>query len=407
MKNVLKWLYYRIINIKIKTYHLIGNMVMHGCFNGRCGFKKYNIVPLNSMIPNKRVLLENDYKEFNKIVSQPMDINNIEVFMTVFDYSRDYLYEVDDAMIVPGTDTIIKKDCIYSDRFTFDKDAETVLDTKMLVSFDTNHVVLKSKNTVELKGGYFNLCFNGGGNIWHLTFDMLSKFRIINNMERIDQVSILMDECLERNSFAQEYISCFNKYNYPIKYLDKDIIYSVEKVYLLPSAYVFNRAESQHNDIFFINRNFVRYARELMFEKLISSNLNRIYIKRGDKRLNNEDELIELAKKYGFKIIQPEKYSFYEELGLFKSANLVMGTIGAAFTNLIYTQSLCKTICIAPYERIGLVNAYSTITNEIGGQLFFSKADTISNSGSGTPGLRFNANIKEIERILIQMVDEL
>lgn len=67
----------------------------------------------------------------------------------------------------------------------------------------------------------------------------------------------------------------------------------------------------------------------------------RIFISRGNvgnKRLVNEDELAEVAKKWGFTIVSPEKYSFAEQITLFKHANVVVGAFGAALTNILFSK---------------------------------------------------------------------
>lgn len=338
-------------------------------------------------------------KHLYEMVLNPRTISNTEESIGIIEYFPDYIVKIDDVLLLPGTDSIIKEKKILSDRFSYDNDAETVLEIEKLKAFNDNSVILCIDKVVKLKGEYINLCYSGGNNIWHMTFDMLSKFRLINMMDELDNIPLLMDEKLKDSLFAQQYISCFNKKKHDIIYLKSNKSYQVDAVYSVSLAYIFMRAKEQCNDLFFISNKFIDFTRKLMIGKLHKMEYKKLYIKRGDTRLLNEEDVCSFLKKRGFSIVQPEKFSFYDELSLFYSAECIIGSIGAAFTNLLYIKPKCNVICISPNERIGLVRSYATITRNIGASLYHCYAETISNTGSGTPGLKFNAHINELEDI--------
>lgn len=66
---------------------------------------------------------------------------------------------------------------------------------------------------------------------------------------------------------------------------------------------------------------------------------NRLYLSRqkADKRrVNNEDEVVCVLKKYGFNVINNEDYSFYEQISLFSNATHVFSIHGAGLTNMLF-----------------------------------------------------------------------
>ncbi len=52
----------------------------------------------------------------------------------------------------------------------------------------------------------------------------------------------------------------------------------------------------------------------------------------------NQDELLRIAKKSGFVVVQPEKLSFREQLQLYFDAEFVIGASGAAWTNTLFCR---------------------------------------------------------------------
>lgn len=82
----------------------------------------------------------------------------------------------------------------------------------------------------------------------------------------------------------------------------------------------------------------------------------RIYLSRVKDRwrhIVNENKLIEILKKYDFKIIHPVYLTLKEQAKLFNSAEIIVGPHGSAFANLIFTRN-CKVLeMFSPYELKG------------------------------------------------------
>ncbi|UJF32104.1 glycosyltransferase family 61 protein [Paenibacillus hexagrammi] len=67
----------------------------------------------------------------------------------------------------------------------------------------------------------------------------------------------------------------------------------------------------------------------------------RIYISRthaSRRRITNEDALIRLLQKYGFRCIYPEQLSQAEQAHIFHSAKVIVSPHGAALTNLVFAK---------------------------------------------------------------------
>ena len=76
-----------------------------------------------------------------------------------------------------------------------------------------------------------------------------------------------------------------------------------------------------------------------------------IYISRSNqktRRIVNEHEVISVLAAYGFETVNPEDLAHSQQVALFSEASVVIGTTGAAFTNLLFCKPGCRVIEIRP-----------------------------------------------------------
>ncbi len=77
----------------------------------------------------------------------------------------------------------------------------------------------------------------------------------------------------------------------------------------------------------------------------------KIYISRKNsknRKLINEDEIINILRNYGFQAIIAEKMQFYEQVKLFAEAKIIIGPHGAGLTNMIFSKTGTSIIEIHP-----------------------------------------------------------
>ena len=95
---------------------------------------------------------------------------------------------------------------------------------------------------------------------------------------------------------------------------------------------------------------------------------SKIYIDRRDsdyheqRTIVNEDEIINFLKKKDFTPIQLSKYSFIDQVKLFRDANHVVGLHGAGFSNIVFCKDNTNILEFRTkdtgklYENIGIQN---------------------------------------------------
>jgi len=76
----------------------------------------------------------------------------------------------------------------------------------------------------------------------------------------------------------------------------------------------------------------------------------RLFVLRGGyvRKLFEEEKLAELARTKGYVVLDANKASFEQQIAAFKNARVVIGAMGSALANLVYTLPGAKVIVLAP-----------------------------------------------------------
>lgn len=106
--------------------------------------------------------------------------------------------------------------------------------------------------------------------------------------------------------------------------------------------------------------------REFLNDSIIGlQKKQRIFISRKERRrVINEDELVAVLTKFGFKSIAPESLSVTEQVSLFAAAEVVIGTHGGALTNTVFCSPGTKVIEIFAPDYVN--PCYRKLSSQVG-----------------------------------------
>ncbi|HSF73760.1 MAG TPA: glycosyltransferase family 61 protein, partial [Microcoleus sp.] len=106
--------------------------------------------------------------------------------------------------------------------------------------------------------------------------------------------------------------------------------------------------------------------REFLNDSMIGlEEKQRIFISRKERRrVINEDELVAVLTKFGFKSIAPESLSVAEQISLFAAAEVVIGSHGAALTNTVFCSPGTKVIEIFAPDYVN--PCYRKLSSQVG-----------------------------------------
>ena len=168
-------------------------------------------------------------------------------------------------------------------------------------------------------------------NYYHWTVETLPKLRSIREYERAtnEAVSFLIPD--ELPAWMEE----------PLSYLGvnrSETISADASAYRASELVVPSFPRPTNRDC--------QWVRERVFESVTSKDLDvspgsNVYISRKDtqeRRVLNEDVVVNTLSKYGFESYCLADYSVAEQAVLFNEADLVIGAHGAGFSNLIYAE---------------------------------------------------------------------
>jgi capsular polysaccharide biosynthesis protein len=65
-----------------------------------------------------------------------------------------------------------------------------------------------------------------------------------------------------------------------------------------------------------------------------------------DRPLLNEDRVAEVLRERGFRVVDPGRMSLREQIAVFKGAQIVVGALGAALTNIAFCASGTPVIAL-------------------------------------------------------------
>lgn len=104
----------------------------------------------------------------------------------------------------------------------------------------------------------------------------------------------------------------------------------------------------------------------------------RLFLRRSGQRRNyNQDELIEIAGRYGFEAVSPEALPLEKQATMFSEASAVVGASGAAWVGMIFRESPLVGLSWLP-SAYSEFCGYSALARLLNHQLFFVEARTTS-----------------------------
>lgn len=111
---------------------------------------------------------------------------------------------------------------------------------------------------------------------------------------------------------------------------------------------------------------------ELTYEKKIYLSRSQII---SHRNLKNENEVENIVKQLGYKVIYPEKLSIIEQAKVFNNAEVILGATGAAFTNIIFCKQGTKIGVIQVTDIKDKEGGYAIMASLLGLKSYFYNAE--------------------------------
>lgn len=95
------------------------------------------------------------------------------------------------------------------------------------------------------------------------------------------------------------------------------------------------------------------------------------------RQLVNEAEIINVLARYGFEVVYPEKLSFIEQIALYHSADVIVGSASSAMTNTIFCNDRARVVALIHENRSFNFRGYTSMIESSGAQVLFIRGSTV------------------------------
>ncbi len=95
------------------------------------------------------------------------------------------------------------------------------------------------------------------------------------------------------------------------------------------------------------------------------------------RQLVNEAEIINALARYGFEVVYPEKLSFVEQIALYHSADVIVGSASSAMTNTIFCNDKARVVALIHENRSFNFRGYTSMIGSSGAQVLYIRGTTV------------------------------
>ncbi|MCU7828662.1 MAG: glycosyltransferase family 61 protein [Candidatus Thiodiazotropha sp. (ex Myrtea sp. 'scaly one' KF741663)] len=336
--------------------------------------------------------------------------------------------------IIDNINVLARTDFLFSDNYlihpnNFDPHIELcTLEQFGRIKYDYSYkyaYVLESIPCIEIPKAV-SLLGGGSGNYAHFITEVLPRLIIIDSHEEYSELPIIIDGWIGEP--IQNILRLFNVNNRKIIYLDVWKKAYVENLILvsLPSTspqefrvnYDNKSDVSISKDVYTFNKNALK-AVSFYSQKLFGnintpySGVKKVYLTRKAvfkesiqynlRHIINEDEVIEVFKRFDFEIIDITTLSFPEQFSLFKNIKFVAAPLGAAIANIIFSKGEINILGLAAYYDGANYSYFTNMAESMGHNIRYVLGSQDTKSHENPMHRNYNINTTYLESALNEL----
>lgn len=260
----------------------------------------------------------------------------------------------------------------------------------------------------KLSGSLLSLLSGGGANTnyFHWLYDVLPRLNIIKKFISLKKINYFLLPSLEKN-FQKETLRLIGLKK---KQLLSSVDYrhlSCDQIYVTDHPYIQKKSLEEQLDIPLW---ILKWLRKTFLSKINTKRKNKylkkIYIERGfnvkenafnSRILKNERLIKNFLKAEGFHFINPENYTFLNQVKLYHNAKVILGVHGSGFANIVFCKKNTKIIELQTKDTGDVIKNLSLRNNLIYFRL--KSKSTMSFNQNGIIDIDFNALNKIVKNL--------
>ncbi len=219
---------------------------------------------------------------------------------------------------------------------------------------NSKNAVVNVGNPVVFSDGFF-LAGNGSHNWYHWLIEILPKMFYYDS--EYSRNILVNQSCKEIPSMAETLQALVESYDVNIIYLDPLKTYRIKKLYFINEVnkLMYNELDfgKATQPLYYYRKESLEKLSEVLKNKYVTdskSSVEKIYLQRPNTHRipGNEKEIAELLGSNRFSFIDLSKCSIHQQVEIFASAKQIVGTSGAAFTNLLFCRPNTRIVIFMP-----------------------------------------------------------
>lgn len=295
------------------------------------------IKPLHCLFPDEVILNSTEYN------SKTQD--NIKVQVPELG-----LYIFKNALINSRSSAVCMNDSLYYEGIN----PNERFNEGFVKSHGSKNAIIKVGTPESIADGFF-LAGNGSHNWYHWLIEILPKMLYYDS--EYSRNILVNQSCKEIPSMAETLQALVENYDVNIIYLDPLKTYRIKKLYfinevnkLMYNEFDFGKATQP---LYYYRKESLEKLSEILKNKYLTgskSSVEKIYLQRPNTHRipGNETEIAALLGSYRFSFIDLSKCSVHQQVEIFACAKQIVGTSGAAFTNLLFCRPNTRIVIFMP-----------------------------------------------------------
>jgi hypothetical protein len=244
-------------------------------------------------------------------------------------------------------------------------------------------------------------CFDqfSTGGYYHWVTEICPRLWIANEYINSSIPLLVPQYFFEKWNFSDSFFKPFNREIITFK---EDEVVDVENLtFISQTGGPFNfQPLSIHSSTQYLKNYYLKTAINY------TENYQKIYISRnksGKRTLLNENEILPILNKHGFKVIYAEELPIEEQIQLFSRTTHLLSIHGAGLSNLVFMQPKSKVIEIRHQEQNHVLNCFYTLAHTFDMEYYYvfgnNKGNTLPNENRPEDKSIY-VNIEMLENVL-------
>ena len=311
----------------------------------------FKIKKISDLKPLKNILKENQYHSKTQ--------KNLEVKVPDLN-----IYQLNNVIIHSRSSAIIKGKNIYYESINNNER----FNEGLIIAHTKKNILIDIKNVEETEEGFF-LGGNGSFNWYHWMMEILPKMMYF---KEVPINTILVDESCKSIPSMMASLKVFTE-NLEVKviHLDRNKLYKVKKLFHINEVnkLIYNELNSsiKETPLFYYRKESLLQFREIFTKNNFSTEnaAEKIYLQRKNTHriAENETEIWDLLQNKNFEAVDLTNCTLSQQICIFGNAKIIVGTTGAAFTNLLFCKPNSYVIIFMPdnyknynfYQELGVM----------------------------------------------------